>query len=344
MSFVKKSIVYDQRRKLIFSTIILTFLLSFITISVYGEVISTYKITENISFSGRGITNFRLLTLILIFLAVIISIGFKEKSERLCIASMPINKDEILLTKFFCVNIAVVVPFFINFILECILYMINRDILISGGYYFQNLIVVNLMLVLSSLLIVGGVFLINLIYNNIKISIFMVIVGFLSVIYLIRKVVYTVIGSKPIIFSYIDSKMDIIISCDRAFLDMYTNGLLGTIVFLIGLIMLIYTIIIYVSITFKNDSYSNLYAFKIGKPITLVLTFIILLAISTFILGTIVDIAYLNRLNIENSTPENYTQIYQLNIKISIIIQIILIPISYLLSKKIIKKIENAFK
>lgn len=344
MSFIKKSITYDQKRKLMFLSIILTLVLSFITIQTYQNIVYVYEVTENITFNHRTNMNLRMLTLFLIFVIVVISIGFKERSERLCITAMPMNKDEILLTKFFCTNIAVLGAFFINFILESILYLINRNILISGGYYFQNVIVVNVILVISAMLIIGGVFLINLIYSNVKISLFIFIAGFLSIIYLFGTTMDSISLSGSKAFNYIYNQIDIVVYCDRWSLDMYTNNILGSILFWIGFIILIYTIIFYVSSTFKNDPYNNIYVYKRGKTITRIIMFIITLALITYILNLIVSGVYFNKVlfDLDNSTDDK--RLTMLLLKKFIIIEVISLIASYFINKKFINKMENIIK
>lgn len=344
MKCFNRAIIYDQRRKLLVPSILLTIILVYQTFNVYEVMSINYVYMKSITFmEPGGIKASRLIVIGLIVAITVVSIGFKEKSERISISSMPLKRKDITLTKFLCSNLALMIPLLTNFVAETIIYLINKNFLVSNGYYYGNVIVINIVSMLSALLIVGGIFLVSSFYNNVKITIFISLGGLLSAWVIVTSIPFFLFKDDTGL-QIIKEKVDYIVSCSRATLDLYADNILAIIIFMVGIVVLIYSLVIYITEFSARYNHSSIYSLGISKIITHIIIIMSIIAILVNIFEFTYGLLYFDQAMMNIPEDGEYEKLNSMRAKIFLIFLIISTIISIFIGGRGIKRLEEKFQ
>ncbi|MEG0641736.1 MAG: hypothetical protein RR515_03980, partial [Clostridium sp.] len=126
MNWFKKSIAFDQKKKLLILSLMMIIPIIFNSISI-AVIFSNRKSNTGWvpSFSYNGID---VLIILMVAFITVVSIGLRDRSEKGFITSMPMKKEDVLFTKMACSTIAVIIPIIIGFIVDTSIYLSNREV------------------------------------------------------------------------------------------------------------------------------------------------------------------------------------------------------------------------
>ncbi|KMT22404.1 hypothetical protein [Clostridium cylindrosporum] len=341
MNWFKKSIVYDQKRKLLILPILMLLIIVYNIMNIASRIANPNVYQEDLSLTIGATSYFFILCLVGII--ALVSVGIRDKSERSYMVSMPIKRHNIILTKLACAVIAVIVPIFIGFLIESGVYVVNRTYLVAEGYPYLDVFIKYFSLAIVSLTVIGGVYILSLIYNNIKVPVVLVIIGVISSGYLLASVTNCFHYNSKIrrsiedFFNYIADIIDTPGSVTASFYP----STIGRIIVLIGIVVLLFTLIDFVAGKFSNDVYDNLFSFKISKILSYIALALAAAAIFNLISGVIIDILYFQPRYRSQVEIKQATSLFVY--RAHFVVTVILTPLWIFIASKINKKLEERF-
>lgn len=345
MSWFKKSIAYDQRRKLLVFPILIILLSVLNVITIREQILSSKAFGSLILINSD---NLYALMLLLVVLIALVSFGFREVSERNYISSMPMKRRDIVLTKYSCAILFSIFPLILGFIMESALYVLNKEYLYQEGYFYNNVITKNTSIILVSMIIVSVIFFIGHLYSNIKVAAVLSILGGISFIHILFNIrdIFDINGPVVQTIDNVGNFIFDVIFYSISIKYIYTQSTLGIMIFLAGFVMLLYFLIDYISSRFTNDVYSSLHPFKISKVITLTILTMAMASLAILISGIAGEIFYIQPMFRSTSEggaiPEEISPFDLVN-KVQLVIAGVLLPLWIFLSRKINKKLEERF-
>lgn len=348
MTWFKKSIAYDQKRKLFVLSILMTLGIIYSIIDSVSNAISRNSIYYGIYSLTIGLPETTYITIMgMTALMALISVGIRDKHETSYISSMPMKNYHVNLTKITCASISVLIPLIIGFIVNSIAFFINKSTLIELGFIYKEIVYKYLSISIIILIIISIIYLGNFMYNNIKVPAVLFVIGaisFVSLIIFLGECFKYDSGFRVGLNQILGDIESIIkIPIDNA--AVYYPDTIGRIVILLGILVLIATIVNFIISNFENDIYDNVFAFKISKVISYVALVLTMIAIVSGIASSLVYMMYIQPMQRGASALDEATMnnIYLLKERLCLGLGVILTPLWIILSKKINKKIEERF-
>lgn len=343
MNWFKKSIAYDQKRKLIFLPLLIILP---IILSVMGKIqsVTDDSVRYNSQSYALGIGDSSyLMVLAVTALIAMISIGIRDKSEVNYMESMPMKNHSVIMTKISCAYIAVILPLVVGFLVTTFFYITNKSYFDIGGYLYLDIVYRYVIIILIAVIIVNGIYLGSSLYKNIKVAIVISVAGILSLGYFLASLSQCFENGNFIIdkIGYSLNSMIRMIQFPLTDILAYYPYTIGNILILLGIGVLLFVLVDYISAKFSNDVYDNLFSFKISKVIYYVVAVLTLMTVLGMALGFIIDYTYLNPLRRTVQTIGSDT--YLLVGRIKFIAMVVLTPLWILISRKISEKLEERF-
>lgn len=339
MNWFKKSIGYDQGRKLIWF-----FVLGSLAFILFDMMFNA----QLVHWKKYDISRFRLIdTAYLMYFYVfsivttIISIGVFNRSEVGYIPSMPLKRSEIIYTKVSCAASAICMPVIISLIVMTLMYLFNLGYLNTIGFYYSFILISHIGYIISGLFVVGILYLMSLMYSDIKVPLIVFVIGAPSVLYITGRLLsflniesFDILGE--VIHSIYNTAGNIIQVIGGSLYDemVFYPWYIGWLLIIIGILGLLYVLIMFMAEKYSNDIYIKIFPFKISK---------ILVYTGIYFFG-MVCVEWLSKLIIEivvNMTNMNFASNDYYNVPIWI--AVLAFPILIKVTNKIVKKIEDTF-